>query len=94
MEIVKSKGYVAPSPCDAATAMRIMNLGHSLGDGDYFFSRGGGGKYSTFTVTDTEYQGRSLVVGALPGLRVNTIINNDIACVGILGFAEVLKGIR
>jgi hypothetical protein len=91
VEIVTSKGCIVPSPIDAATAVLIMNLDHSHEDGDYFFCRGRNGELWTYTVTDGEFDGWKLVVGAaaLSGLFVRDSADGN-ASVGIAGFAEVL----
>jgi hypothetical protein len=90
LDIVNRKGYRIPLSVDAATAILIMNLGHSYENGDYFFGKGEEKMYWTFT-TAGKWNGWRFMIGAACPSGLTIIIGEDEReGIGVAGFAEVL----
>jgi len=87
-DLLKPKGYRAPSPLEAVINNLVLNLGKKK---EFFFGKEG--KYWTFTATDELYGKWRLVVGAASplGPTVNAF-NDDYDDVGVAAAVEVLLG--
>jgi hypothetical protein len=74
-DLVRDNSCIIPSPNDAATAILIMNLDHTPGNGKYFFGRGSGGENSIYTATDATYNDKLVIIGSASpsGLTVESV---------------------
>jgi len=88
-ELLKPKGYRAPSPLEAVISNLVLNLGKEKG---LFFGREG--KFWTYIATDELYGRRRLIVGAASplGPRVGDYFSDDNCYVGVVAVVEVLLG--
>jgi len=87
-ELLKPKGYRAPSPLEAVISNLVLNLGKEK---EFFFGREG--QLWTYTATDELYESRRLIVGAASPLGpwVNCYCLSNVNA-GVMAAVEVLLG--